>query len=347
MNPQTTNWLGMGIAAGLMALASLTSSKPAAGAEGRDRIIIVGSSTVYPFSSIVAEHFAKSGPFPTPSVRFSSTTDGFKQLCAGNGMETPDIGNASRRMTAGERDACEANGVRRLAEVRVGYDSLVLANHAGTLRFDITLEQLWRATARMVPVNGSLILNPYSNWHQIAPALPDAPIQMFGPGPDHGTRDTFAELVMEPGCATAMRTAGLLAHDRRIVCSAVRTDGRWIDVNELELILGKLTRNHTAIGVLTYSYLEQFSNRIHSLSVEGISPSRSTIASANYPLSRPLYMYVKTEHLGIVTGLADYAAEFLSSCAAGANGYLSAEGLVPMPIPELRSQRAVVAQLQH
>jgi phosphate transport system substrate-binding protein len=315
-------------------------------AAARDQIVIVGSSTVYPFSGMVAEHFARSGPFPVPLVRSTSTADGFKQLCVGNGMDTPDISSASRRISAAERAICAANGVRRIAEVRIGYDSLILASHVTASSFDVTLQQLWRASAKVVPVNEVFVPNPYRNWRDIAPNLPDRPIHLFGPGPGHGTRDAFVELVMEPSCAAAAPDMRLRVEEREALCGAVRDDGLWEDVKDLELILGKLARNPQAVGVLTYSYLEQFGNRIRAAPIEGIIPSRTSIASGSYPISRPLFIYVKEGHLGTTTGLADYAAEFVSFCAAGTNGYLSSEGLVPMPMPELLSQRAAVARLQ-
>jgi phosphate transport system substrate-binding protein len=312
----------------------------------RDRIIIVGSSTVYPFSALVAEHFAKSGPFPAPVIHATSTAEGFRLFCAGVGGDAPDISNASRPISDDERAGCAKNGVKKITGIRIGYDSLILANAVGTSNFNITLAQLWRAAAGVVPIDGRLVPNPYRSWHDIDPTLPDRPIKLIGPAPGHGTRDAFVELVMEPSCKAALAESSGPSPDREAICANVRNDGRWTDADNLELILGKLASNHEAMGILTYSYMEQFRNRIHAASIDGIAPSRATIPSGNYPMSRPLLIYVKEAHLATTTGLADYAAEFLSFCAAGAHGYLADEGLVPLPMPELLSQRAAVARLQ-
>lgn len=328
----------------LLSVAALCAM-PAAAAS-RDQILVAGSSTVYPFSAIVAEHFAKSGPFRTPTIQSGSTGEGFKLFCAGIGGDTPDIANASRRMSPDERASCAANGVRKITEVQIGYDSLILANGVGSASFTVTLDQFWRAVARVVPVNGEFIPNPYQNWHDIAATLPNQPIKLFGPAPGHGTRDALVTLVMEQSCLATAPGAKLRAAERDAVCGTVRKDGRWTDVENLELILGKLASNTQAVGILTYSYLEQFPNRIHAAAVAGITPTRATIRSGTYPISRPLYMYVKNEHLRMISGLAEYAAEFLSFCAAGANGYLLDEGLVALPMPELLRQRTVVARLQ-
>jgi phosphate transport system substrate-binding protein len=316
-----------------------------AGAAVRDQIVVVGSSTVYPFSSVVAERFSKSGPFRMPSLLSNSTEEGFQQFCAGVGADTPDISNASRRMSSGERADCAANGVRRIAEIRIGYDSLIVGRRAGAPNLDISLEQLWRAIAKSVPINGAFVPNPYKKWRDIAPGLPDLQIKIFGPAPGHGTRDALVALVMEPSCSDNMVSKALPAGERKIVCESVREDGLWTDTENIELILGTLATHPEAVGILTYSYLEQFPNRIQAATLQGVAPSRSTIPTGEYPVSRPLYIYVKEEHLNTTAGLGDYVAEFLSSCAAGSNGYLLDEGLVPLPMPELTRQRAIAARL--
>jgi phosphate transport system substrate-binding protein len=195
-------------------------------------------------------------------------------------------------------------------------------------------------------VGGRLVPNPYRSWHDIDPALPDRPIRLIGPAPGHGTRDAFVEMVMVPGCRAAVAALGGRHEDSAASCTDFRRDGGWTDVDNMELILGMLAGNHEAMGILTYSYTEQFGNRIHAATIDGITPSRVTIPSGIYPMSRPLLIYVKEAHLGTVTGLADYVAEFLSFCAAGAHGYLADEGLVPLPVSELLAQRAAAARLQ-
>jgi phosphate transport system substrate-binding protein len=329
----------------LAVLCAVVSWGAASGAAARDQIIVVGSSTVYPFSTLVADHFAKSGPFKTPTVRASSTSDGFQLFC-GNGTESPDITAASRSILPSERAACAAAGVRRITEIRIGYDSLILAGIAGHAEFNITLDQLWRAVAKFVPVNGAFAPNPYRNWHDIAPTLPDQPIELLGPATGHGTRDALVSIVMEPRCIASEAGSKLLSGQREAMCEAIRDDGRWTDVENLELILGKIASNPRAMGVMTYSYLEQFSHRIRAATVDGIAPTRTNISSGIYPISRPLFLYVNDEHLPTTNGLADYAAEFVSLCASGADGYLLDEGLVPMQMPELLRQRRIVARLQ-
>lgn len=328
----------------LIAAAVLLHSPGGKAAGLEDRITIIGSSTVYPFSSLVAEHFAKSGPFPTPVVRSTSTAEGFNLLCAGVGANTPDISNASRPISAAERANCLHNGVAQIAEIRIGYDSLILANSLKSDALNLTLDQLWRAAAEYVPVNGRLVSNPYRQWSDIDPALPARPIRLIGPGDGHGTRDSFIELVMEPRCKAAWPESR--ADTGHPSCTTIRRDGLWTDVQDLELTLGKLASNPQTFGILTYSYLEQFQNRIHASTINGIMPTQATIPSGTYPLSRPLFIYVKEAHLKTTVGLADFAAEFLSLCAAGAHGYLVDEGLVPLPMPELLRQRAAVARLQ-
>ncbi|HEY3657128.1 MAG TPA: substrate-binding domain-containing protein [Steroidobacteraceae bacterium] len=318
---------------------------PSVGAAG-EQIIVVGSSTMFPFSTIVGDHFAKSGPFKTPDVRSSSTSEGIKLFCSGRGGESPDIATASRRMTASERAACAAAGVRRISEIRIGYDSLILASIAGHTGVDVTPDQFWRAVAKFVPVDGAFVPNPYLKWRDIAPTLPDQPIELFGPAPGHGTRDALVSLVMEPSCSASAAASKLSAAERERRCSAVREDGRWTNVENLELILGKLASNPHAMGVMTYSYLEEFPNRIGAAAINGVSPTRVSISSGTYTFSRPLFIYVNGEHLLTTSGLADYAAEYVSLCAAGATGYLLDEGLVPLPMPELLQQRKIAARLQ-
>jgi phosphate transport system substrate-binding protein len=312
-------------------------------AQSRDQIVVVGSSTIYPFSVLVADHFAKSGPFATPSVESSSTTEGFRAFCAGTAA--PDIAAASRRMASDERHACAAMGVRNIIEIQIGYDGLILAGAAGHTGFNITLDQFWRAVAKYVPVNGSFTANPYRNWRDIASTLPDRPIQLWGPAPGQGVRDALVSLVVEPNCISSAAAAKLPDDRRNAVCTAIRDDGRWTDVENIELILGKIASHPQTMGILTYSYLEQFPKRIVAATVNDIPPTRTNIESGVYSVSSPLFIYVNGDHLTSTTGLADYAAEFVSLCAAGANGYLLDEGLVPLPIQSLLKQRKIIARL--
>jgi len=327
----------------LMGMFAVLSCEAAA----RDHIIVVGSSTVFPFSALVAEHFSRSGPFPAPSVSASSTAEGFRLFCAGPGLDTPDISNASRPISTAERSACAQSGVKQMAEIRIGYDSLILANSVAANSLNLTMGQLWLAVAGRVPIGGRLIPNPYQSWSDIDPSLPHKRITLLGPSVGHGTRDAFVELVMEPSCRVALAGLAASPEDRETACAQVRTDGHWVDVENIELTLGKLASNREALGILTYSYLEQFANRIHAGTIDGVEPSVTSISSGAYPMSRPLFIYVKQSHLKSVSGLADFATEFLSFCAAGTHGYLADEGLVPLPSSELLRQRAAMTALLH
>jgi phosphate transport system substrate-binding protein len=314
-------------------------------AQTRDHIVVVGSSTVFPFSALVADHFSRSGPFPAPSVSATSTAEGFRLFCAGSGIDTADITNASRPISPAERAACAQSGVKQIAEIRIGYDSLIVANSVAADSLNLTLGQLWLAVAGRVPVGGRLVPNPYQSWSDIDPKLPRKRIALLGPSVGHGTRDAFVELVMEPSCRAALTGIDASAEERATACGQVRTDGHWVDVENIELTLGKLASNRDEIGILTYSYLEQFANRIHAGTIDGVEPSVTSISSGAYPMSRPLFIYVKQSHLKSILGLADFATEFLSFCAAGTHGYLADEGLVPLPSSELLRQRAAVAAL--
>jgi phosphate transport system substrate-binding protein len=315
-------------------------------AQARDSVRAVGSSTVYPFATTVAENVGRGGRFKTPVVESTGTGGGFKLFCAGAGIETPDVNDASRPITDGERADCAKNGVGEVVEVRIGYDGIILGSSTKGRAFDVTLDQLWRATAAKVPVKGRWVANPNRLWSDVAPSLPKQPIHVFGPAPNHGTRDAFVELVMEPSCRRAPELATVPKEDVKKLCSQVREDGAWTDVSEdYALILGKLKSDPQATGVFTFSYLDQNRDRIHASKVDGVEASLETISSGKYPVSRPLFVYVKRAHVGQVPGLADYVREFVSPRAAGPDGYLADKGLIPMPAAELKAQQAVVAKL--
>ncbi|MBS0395763.1 MAG: substrate-binding domain-containing protein [Proteobacteria bacterium] len=309
-------------------------------------IVIVGSSTVTPFASLVATHFARSSGFPTPSIRSTGTREGIREFCAAAGTAPPDVVGASRPMSAAERADCAAHGVHPVREIRIGYDSLVLANPVGEPRIAITLGQLWRAVAKYVPVDGRFVLNPYQRWRDIDARLPDRPIRLLGPAPGRGTRDALAELVMEPACRATEAGRRLAPEGVTALCGAVRDDGRYVALDDLELALGQLAAERAAYAVLPYSYLEQFGSRIQAATVDGVAPSRATLPAGGYPIVRPLFVYVNEARIATTPGVVDYVAEFLSFCASGNHGYLSDEGLVPLPIPELLEQRARAAAMQ-
>jgi phosphate transport system substrate-binding protein len=318
-----------------------------ADAFARDRIAIVGSSTVYPFSSAVAEIFGRGGQFKAPTVESIGTGGGFKVFCGGLGVETPDINDASRPMTDSERAACAEKGVTAVEELRIGYDGIIVAAQAKQPTFDVTLEQLWRATAKTVPVNGKLVPNPYRKWSDIDPRLPAKEIAIYGPAPNHGTRDAWVELVMDPSCEMAPEVKGLDKDSRKKVCQTVREDGAWTDVSEdYGLIMGKLSHDPEAMAVFTFSYLDQNRDKIAAVTVGGTPASLETIAAGKYPISRPLFIYVKRQHVGVIPGIQEFVNEYLSDKAAGPEGYLADRGLIPMPKAELEAQRVKAAQLR-
>lgn len=314
--------------------------------QGRDRISIVGSSTVYPFTTAVAENFGQDGRHKTPIVESTGTGGGFKLFCAGVGTDSPDINDASRPMTDGERATCAQNGVAKVDEIRVGYDGIILAGVAKSKAFNITLRQLWLAAAKLVPVNGTWVSNPYRRWSDIDAALPNKQIVLYGPAQNHGTRDAFVELVMEPSCQKSAEFATLAKDAQKKTCQIVREDGAWIDVSEdYGLIMGKLASDTNAMAIFTFSYLDQNRDKIRAATVNGVAASLATISSGKYPISRPLFIYVKHGHVGAIPGLAEFVQSFVSNRAAGADGYLADKGLIPMPAKELGAQQAVAKAL--
>lgn len=332
--------------AALLPAVSLLSAGPGV-AGSRNQIKIVGSSTVFPFSTTVAERFGKSGKFKAPVVESTGTGGGFKIFCGGIGVDTPDINDASRAITAGEKALCAQNGVTAIDEFTVGYDGIILASGSKDAVFDISLEQLWRATAKTVPFRGKLIDNPYKRWKDIDPKLPNLPILIFGPAPNHGTRDAFVELVMDPVCKKAPEVAALSGDQQKKVCAIIREDQVWTDVSEdYGLVMGKLISNPKAMAIFTFSYLDQNRNKIHAATVGGVIASLQTIASGQYPVSRPLFIYVKRAHVHDIPGLVDFVTEYLSDRAAGADGYLADKGLIPLPKPELLKQRATIGKMK-
>jgi phosphate transport system substrate-binding protein len=328
----------------LVAAGSLVAAT--AHAQARDHLSIAGSSTVYPFSSAVAEAFGKEGHFKTPIVESTGTGGGFKLFCSGVDPKTPDINDASRPITDGEKELCAKNGVTAIDEVRIGYDGIILAGISSSKSFDVTLQQLWLATAKLVPVDGKWVANPYKRWSDINPKLPKKTIHLYGPAPNHGTRDAFVELVMDPSCQASPAYAGLAKEDQKKTCQTVREDGAWVDVSEdYALIMGKLAGDAEAMAVFTFSYLDQNRNKIRASSVNGQTASLETISSGKYPLSRPLFIYVKRAHVGLIPGLAEFVQEYVSNRAAGPEGYLADKGLIPMPAKELRAQAAIAKSL--
>ena len=302
------------------------------------QIQIVGSSTVFPFATAVAERFAQKGSFPAPVVESTGTGGGMKLFCEGVGDNTPDITNASRRIKESELEACKANGVTPV-EVKIGYDGIVLANAKSGPDLALTREQIVKALAKDLPgADGKLAPNPYVNWSDIDPSLPAEKIEVLGPPPTSGTRDAFVELVMVAACDEAVKAVDEKA------CGTIREDGAYIEAGENDnLIVQKLEANPAAVGIFGFSFLDQNVAQIKGASVDGVAPTFEAIAAGEYPVSRSLFFYVKKEHVGQIPGIEDYVAEFTSDGAWGDDGYLAEKGLIPLPADE-RTKAAEAAK---
>lgn len=290
----------------------------AAPAVARDQIKIVGSSTVFPFSTAVAEEFGRSSGNQTPVVESTGSGGGMKLFCAGVGVDHPDITNASRRMKASEFQLCKDNGVTEIVESVIGFDGIVVANAIDAPEFSLTIEQLFKALAK-----GQ---GEPEMWSDVDPSLPAMKIEVLGPPPSSGTRDAFHELVIEAGG----KVAGLSKDE--IGDLEIRTDGAWIDAGENDnLMVQKLAANSAAVAVFGYSFLDQNSDSIKGASINGVMPEFENIAAGDYKVSRSLYYYIKKAHVGVVPGIAEYAALFASEDAAGEDGFLLDKGLIPLP----------------
>ncbi len=315
----------------------------------RETIRIVGSSTVFPFSAAVAEQFARRNNTKTPIVESTGSGGGFKLFCSGVGASTPDITNASRQIKESELKQCSANGVTDITEIEVGFDGIVIANTQGAPQYQLTTKQIFQALAQRVPVNGTLIENPYSTWRDIAPSLPNAKIEVLGPPPTSGTRDAFVELAMEEGAQSFPVLAELKTRDKaafKRVAHTLREDGAYLDAGENDnLIVQKLRANPDALGIFGFSFLDQNRDRVQGSVVDGIEPTFEAIADGRYAISRSLYFYVKNAHRALVPGLASYVAEFISDRAAGDEGYLLDRGLIPLEAARRGMQRVAIEVL--
>jgi phosphate transport system substrate-binding protein len=328
----------------VLALFIAAGLRPAA-AQSRDYISIAGSSTVYPFSTVVAEKFGKTGGFKTPKVESTGTGGGFKLFCNGVGVQHPDIANASRAIKASEFQACQQNGVKDIVEVKIGYDGIVVANSKKAPELKLTSKDIFLALAKEVPNprgGEGLVANPYKTWKEVNASLPDVKIEVLGPPPTSGTRDAFMELAMEPGALKFDNLKKLSKEDGKkfqAVFSSIREDGGYVEAGENDnLIVQKLGANPNALGIFGFSFLDQNTDKIQGSYVEGFPPTFENIASGKYPLSRPLFFYVKKAHAGVIPGIKEYLAEFTSEKAWGKDGYLSEKGLIPMSDAERKQQ---------
>jgi phosphate transport system substrate-binding protein len=328
-----------------LALVALATITVVGTAEARDQIRIVGSSTVYPFSTTVAEQFGKTTQFKTPVIESTGTGGGMKLFCAGVGIENPDITNASRAIKKSEVEDCEKNGVKEITEVKIGYDGIVMANSKEAPEMDVSEKQIFLALAKDIPDGkGGLKPNDNKTWKDVDPSFPDVKIEVLGPPPTSGTRDAFAELALEGGCEQFDFIKAWKKSDPskfKAVCQSVREDGAYVEAGENDvLIVRKLEANPAAFGVFGFSFLDQNLDKIRGSKVNGVAPEFETIASGDYPLSRPLFFYVKKAHVGVIPGMKEYIAEFTSDKAWGDYGYLADKGLIPMPEKEREKYRS-------
>ena len=331
---------------------AIMSSFASAQGSSRDTITAVGSSTVYPFSTVVAERFGKSTEFNTPKIESTGTGGGMKLFCASNAIDTPDLSNASRRMKKSEFDMCVKNGVTSITEVLVGYDGIVVANSNASKTMNITRKELFLALAKEVPAkDGSetLVANPYKLWSDVNPSLPANKIEVLGPPPTSGTRDAFAELVLEGGCKKFSWIKTIKKQNKakyKEICHSVREDHAYIEAGENDnLIVQKLSANPKAFGIFGFSFLDQNSDTLQGSIIDGQGPTFEAIADGSYPVSRPLYFYVKNAHVGKVPGILEFLTEYTSDAAMGEEGYLTDKGLIPLGEEKLVNVRQNVLTL--
>lgn len=334
----------------LLITATIAATFVATAAE-RDTINIVGSSTVFPFATVVAENFGQSTAFKTPKIESTGSGGGMKLFCAGMGVDTPDITNASRRIKKKEFASCNQNGVTDITEVLIGFDGIAIANSKQAPQFQLTRQQLFNALAKEVPAqDGSekLIPNPYQLWSDVDKSLPSTKIEVLGPPPTSGTRDAFAELVLEGGCKQYDWIKAIKKQDKKQykkICHTIREDGAYIEAGENDnLIVQKLEANPNALGIFGYSFLEQNTDKVQGSVIEGLSPTFETIASGEYKVSRPLYFYIKNAHVGKIPGIKEYAELFVSEDAVGEDGFLLDKGLIPLAEEQREATRQAVSE---
>ncbi|TCS38092.1 substrate-binding domain-containing protein [Reinekea marinisedimentorum] len=318
------------------AILATTATMAAVPSFARDQISIVGSSTVYPFATVVAERFGKATSYATPTIESTGSGGGLKLFCEGVGENTPDITNSSSYIKQSQFDACAEKGID-IIEVKIGYDGIALANSKKGVKLDVTQKDLFLALAAEVPdASGKLIANPNKTWKDVNPSLPNVAIRVLGPPPTSGTRAAFVELVMEEGCEAY---EGLSDE----VCTSMREDGAFVEAGENDnLIVQKLDADTTAYGIFGYSFLDQNSDKLQGASFNGVDITFDNIADGSYPVSRPLHFFIKKQHIGVIPGVLEYAELFLSPAAQAEDGYLAEKGLIPLGGAELKEMRKAV-----
>lgn len=323
----------------IFAVSALALTAVSGAAAARDHISIVGSSTVYPYTQAVAEEYAQTSGKKAPVLESTGTGGGMKIFCKGIGEAYPDITGASRAIKKSEWELCKKNGVKDVTEVQIGYDGLSVALSRKGTDFDLSKEQMFKALASKVPVDGKLVANPYKKWSDIDKSLPSVKITVYGPPPTSGTRDAFVELAMHKGCKSlpyfkAKKKALDKKAFKKLVkaeCTAMRQDGPFIEAGENDnLIVQRLDADPKALGIFGYSFLFENSDKLKAVRVSGVEPSFDTIASGKYGISRPLFFYIKNAHRSVIPGMNDFIKAYVSDDAMGPDGYLKERGLVAL-----------------
>jgi len=318
----------------------------------RSGIVIVGSSTVYPFATIIAEQFGRSTKYRIPTVESTGTGSGLSLFCKGIGTSTPDISNASRPIKASERELCKANGVSDIIELKLGYDGIVIANASAAPLFEFAKEDLYLALAKMVPspTDGAVLIeNPYRYWNEVNPMLPNTKIEIMGPPPSSGTREAFLKLAVEPGCQSQALLRDIKESDPqqyKALCHNFRTDGAYIEAGENDnLIVQKILANPSSLGIFGYNFLTANKTAIKASSVVGVKPTLETISSGEYRISRSLFMYVKKIHIGVVPGLMELLLEYRDLSTGQQESYLAKRGLIPLSHDDYQATKLLIDEL--
>ena len=311
----------------------------ATSAVARDTVQIAGSSTVLPFASIVAEEFGNAfAQFKTPVVGSGGSSGGLRQFCQGVGANTIDIANSSRPIRPAEVESCKKAGVAKIIEVQVGYDGIVFASRADKGKFALTPAHVFAAAAEKVVRDGKLVANPYTRWNQIDKSLPNQEIVLVIPASNHGTREVFEEKVIHPGCESSAEIKAMDKDAKKTVCNSLRGDGRIVEIaGDYTETLARLDAQPDSVGVFGLSFYDQNRDRLQVATVNGVTPSLDTIGSGEYPVSRPLFFYMKGEHIGVIPGLKEYAEFFLSEQVSGFGSPLESAGLIPLSDKERKS----------
>ncbi|SMX35028.1 substrate-binding domain-containing protein [Actibacterium lipolyticum] len=332
------------LTASTLAIAAVSATAAAA----RDNVQVAGSSTVLPYASIVAEAFGENFDFPTPVVESGGSSAGLKRFCEGVGENTIDVANASRKIKDTEIAACAEAGVTDIVEVRIGYDGIVFASDINGNGFEFTPTHWYKALSDKIVVDGAVVENTATMWNEIDPALPAQEIQAFVPGTKHGTREVFEDKVILAGCEETGDFEvfkASMGDDKKAAekaCIALRTDGRSVDIDgDYTETLARIEANRDGIGVFGLAFYENNTDKLQVATMSGVVPSTESIATGEYPVSRPLYFYIKKAHIGVIPGLKEYAEFFVADEIAGPDGPLAAYGLVSDP--ELADTQAAVA----